>query len=179
MRDLLVTDFIKEANKELAKLVGHNPVKECPVGGCAKLVGDALVKFCDSFYDYLLEVQTWRIGVYVSEYDEYIPFAQINLTYKPDKRRTTGKSDIIESVELVLSRELPDDLDMMDLSQIVAYDESKADFDRLYAEQMELMKQYKANIEHLKKLQSNMRSEAYSNEKGREAEKYWNKVYEL
>lgn len=179
MRDLLVTDFIKEANKELAKLVGHNPSKEYPVGGCASLVGDTLVRFCNSFYDYLLEVQTWRIGVYVSEYDKYIPFAQINLTYKPDKRRTTGKSDIIESVELVLSRELPDDLDMMDLSQIVAYDESKADFDRLYAEQMELMKQYKANIEHLKKLQSNMRSEAYSNEKGREAEKYWNMVYEL
>lgn len=179
MRDITVKEFIEKANEALATLKGRNPSKEYPIGGLARMVGDVLTDFIEDYPEYHLEVQVYRIASYVYDFDKCIEFAEIHNSYKPDKRKRNGIGDIIENVELVLTREFPDDLDLMDLPQIMAYDISKENFDKLQKEQEELMKQYKKNIEYMKQLQHNMQTEAYSNEKKRESDKYWETVHTM
>lgn len=179
MRDITVKEFIGKANEALAVLKGRNPSKEYPIGGLAHMVSEVLADFVEDYPEYNLEVQMYRIASYVYDFDKYIEFAEIHNSYKPDKRKRNGVGDIIENVELVLTRELPDDLDLMDLPQIMAYDISKEYFDKLQKEQEKLMKQYKENIERMKQLQHNMQSEAYSNEKKRESDKYWETVHTM
>ena len=171
-----VKTLIENCNEALKVLVGKTPTKE--VGGISKMVADVLEPVLDNAHS-LLEVDMCRLKMYCSSLDREIEFADVKPTYKADKRRWDGVGSRLESLELVLTRDIPEDLSVIDLSQQLSYDIAKENFDRLYNEELELLRQFKENCEGMAKLRDIMQSEAYSKEKSVEADKAWGILREL
>ena len=169
--DLTMKELMEIIQKALDELKGKNVAKE---GGIAKLVETAIdgIKIEEhSLLRYSISVNHCRLEMYCSGLDKEVGFAEIRQTYRPDKRKYTGYGDILESVTVKLTREIPLDLEVLNVSQFLDYEEAKENFERLERQQKELLEEYKKNYEAMEKLQEVMKTEAYDKETEKESQK--------
>lgn len=171
-----VKTLIENCNKALECLIGKAPTKE--PGGLSQMTKSVLEPVLNDA-SALLEISECRIKVFLSSFDSEIEFANIKPTYKADKRRWDGIGDKLESLQVVLTRDIPEDLYVIDLSQQISYDYAKENFDRLQREQEELKQQYNDNLKSMKELQSIMKYDAYNDSKKKEAEQAMETIFDL
>jgi hypothetical protein len=173
---ILIKDLIDNCNKALEALAGKTPTKE--PGGLSQMTKEILEPVLKDM-DGALKIDSCRIKVYCSPLDKEIEFADIKPTYKADRRTWNGVGEKLECLKVVLTRDIPEDLSVVDLSQQLSYDYAKENFDRLKREQDELREQFAANLKAMEELQDVMRCEAYNDDKSREAEQAKYILYEL
>lgn len=167
--DLTMKELMEIIQKALDGLRGKNVQKE---GGISKLVESAMDNIEGiSLSRYNIEVKECRFKMYCAGMDNEVEFADIRTEYKADKRKWNGIGDVLESVTIKLTREIPLDLEVLNVSQFLDYNVAKENFERLERTQKELLEEYKKNYEAMEKLQKVMRSEAYDTETTRESEK--------
>lgn len=169
--DLTMKELLENIQKELEILKGKNVVKE---GGIAKLVEKIVdgIQIEGTFLArYNISVDRCWFKMYCSGMDKDITFAVIRQTYKEDKRKSNRRSDILESVTIELTKEIPLDMEVLNVSQFLDYKEAKENFDRLVREQKELLEEYKKNYEAMKQLQEVMKTETYNTETKKESER--------
>ena len=168
--DLTMKELLKIIQKELNGLKGKNVVKE---GGIAKLIEDIIngIQIEGTFLSrYNVYIDYCLLKMYCSGMDKDIEFAVIRQTYKEDKRKSNGHSDVLENVTVELTKEIPLDMEVLNVSQFLDYEEAKVNFERLKRQQRELLEEYKSNYEAMEKLRSVMKSEAYNKETIKESE---------
>ena len=166
--DLKMNELIEIIQKKLDGLKGKDVQKE---GGISYLVESAMNDMEEiSLSKYHIEVKECRFKMYCAGMDNDIEFAVIGTKYKADKRIWCGVGHVLESVTINLTREIPLDLEVLNVSQFLDYNVAKENFIRLEREQRELLEEYKSNYEAMERLQSVMKSEAYDNETTKESE---------
>ena len=166
--DLTMKELMDIIQKALDGLKGKNVRKE---GGISKLVESATSSIKEiSLPRYNIEVKQCRFTMYCPGMDSDVVFADVKLVYKPDKRKWNGTSDILESVTIYLSREIPLEIEVLNVSQFLDYNVAKENFKRLEEQQKELLDEYRKNYEAMQKLQEVMKSEAYDPVTAKEAE---------
>jgi hypothetical protein len=166
--DLKMNELIKIIQKKLDELKGKDVQKE---GGISHLVESAMNDMEEiSLSKYHIEVKECRFKMYCAGMDNDIEFAVIGTEYKADKRRWNGVGHVLESVTINLTREIPLDLEVLNVSQFLDYNVAKENFERLERQQRELLEEYKSNYEAMERLQKVMKSEAYDKETTKESE---------
>ena len=169
--DLTMKELLENMQKALDGLKGKNVAKE---GGIAKLVEKVVneIKIEGTFLTrYNISIDHCWFKMYCSGIDKDIAFAVIRQTYKEDKRKSNGHGNVLESVTIELTRKIPLDMEVLNVSQFLDYEEAKSNFERLEREQKELLEEYKSNYKAMEELQKVMETEAYSKETKKESEK--------
>ena len=168
---LTMKELIEIIQNQLDGLKDKNVVKE---GGLEKLVESVINGIKIEGYSltrYGLSINHCRLEMYCSGLDKEIEFAEIRPIYKPDKRKRIGYGDILESITLKLTKEIPLDMTVLDASQFLDYEDAKENFERLEKEQKELLNEYKKNLDVMSKMQGVMQCQAYDLETKKESEK--------
>lgn len=168
--DLTIKDFLEIIQKALDGLKGKNVQKD---GGISKSVESALNNMEIDLFNYNVEVEGCRLKMFCSGTGSDITFADIITTYRPDKRKWNGVGDYLETVSVKLTKDIPMELEVINASQWLDYNNAKENFDRLEREQREMLEEYKKNLEAMKSLQDVMKCQAYDEEtrkKSKEAE---------
>lgn len=166
--DLKMNELIEIIQKKLDELKGKDVQKE---GGISYLVESAMNDMEEiSLSRYNIEVKECRFKMYCAGIDNDIEFAVIGTEYKADKRRRNGVGHVLESVTINLTREIPLDLEVLNMSQFLDYNVAKENFERLERKQRELLEEYKSNYETMERLQNVMKLEVYDKETIKESE---------
>lgn len=169
--DLTMKELMEIIQKALDGLKGKNVVKEGGIGKLVKAAIDEIEIEGYSLIRYNIDVDHCQLKMYCSGLDNEVKFAEIRQTYKADKRKQSGYGDVLESVTVRLTREIPLDMEVLNVSQFLDYEEAKQNFERLERQQKELLEEYKRNLEGMAKMQDIMKYQAYNNETSRESEK--------
>lgn len=167
--DLTMEELLEIIQKSLDTLKGKNVTKE---GGISKLVESAVDNIEDlSVVSYHIEVKECAIKMYCAGIDNEVKFAEVRPSYRADKRKWNGEGDVLESVTVKLTRDIPLDMNVLNVSQLLDYTVAKENFERLEREQTQLLEEYKNNYEAMKKLHEVMQTEAYDKETEKEAQR--------
>lgn len=166
--DLTVKELLEIIQKKLDSLQGKNAVKE---GGISYLVDCEMSKLEEiSLSRYNIEVDQCKFKIYCSAMDNEYEFAHIRQKYRPDKRKWDGFGDFLESVTIELTREIPLDLEVLNVPQFLSFNIAKENFERLERTQKELSEEYKNNLKAMKKLQEVMKYQAYDKDSTKNSE---------
>ena len=175
-KDNTIQECINTLEQELSKLVGHNVYKE---GGISEMVRKTLLNASFDLLNVGIEFDQCYFKSYCPGVDKEIEFAYVKTTYKEDKRKVNGSGNTIEKVSVCLSKEIPEDLKLVDLPQWLDYNEAKATFKRIEAHQQEYLEAYSHNLEIMARMQDIMYSESYDAETTKEAEEARNILTDL
>ena len=166
---ITVKELLEHIQKGLNSLKGKNVKKE---GGISKLV-DAVAESLEEPYlsDYNISVDQCRFKIYCAGLGKDIEFATIRTEYRPDKRKWDGVGETLDNVTVVPEKDIPLDLEVINLPQYLDYNIAKERFERLVVQQKELMDEYQENLGFMRELQDVMKYHAYDKETNTAAEK--------
>lgn len=116
--DFTLGELLDKLEKAASTLKGKNPLKE---KGLGEMI-DRVVEDLDLDLEYYnIVVKDCEIFVDTIDFGE-IEIITFRPEYKPDKRKRLGKGDYLQEVKVVLTREIPLDLELINLTQILSYD---------------------------------------------------------
>ena len=99
-------------------------------------------------------------------YVDTIDFGEIEIVsfypeYKPDKRKMLGKGDYLQEVRAVLKREIPLDMEIVNLTQMLSYDVAKERKERMEKEIAEFEKEIAERKTYLQEMEKIMKRDNY------------------
>ena len=157
--DMTIAELLDQLNCAAETLKGKCPVKTRY--GLAGLVKDAVEDLgIDFYHNYMIDVDHCRVNVDTGEFGA-VEIATFYPYYKEDKRRNTGKGDYLESVKVVLTREIPLDFKCIDLVQKLEYDVAKEHKERLDEEIKELQKEIEDRKKGVERMEEIMKYQKY------------------
>ena len=160
-------ELINTLETELSKLIGHNVYKE---GGITEMARKILLSASFDLLNVGIEFDQCYFRRYCPGVDRDVEFAYVSATYKEDKRKSDGTGSTIDKISVCLTREIPEDLKLIDLPQWLDYNEAKDTFKRIETQQREVLETYNRNLEVMARMQDIMYSESYDAETTKEAE---------
>lgn len=155
--------------KELSVLNGKNIKKESDRESSfflrdemKKILNNNIINIIN-FTNYGISLSTdgYNIFVYSGSIDDDLLLGSIFISWKRDKRTYNGFSSIIERVNFRYEKEIPDDFDIINLSQKLSYDYAEYHYYRLKKEIEELENEIKDRKNGMKKFKEVMDSEKY------------------
>ena len=179
MENITVKELLDIVQKHLDKLKGKNAVKE---GGVSSLVQAAINEIDEiSLEHYNIDVYSCQLRAYCAGLNRDIAFANCMPEYRPDKRKYMGKGDVLDSVTVSLDKRknIPLDLEVVNLAQFLDYTVAKERFDRLNNEQEEMMETYRSNCKNMENLQNIMKTCAYDTKTAAESESAYETLNDL
>lgn len=160
MRDYNFTlgELLDQFNYAASTLKGKNPFKED--GGLKEMVNRAVADLELDLEYYNIVIRDCRVYVDTIDFGE-IEIVNFHPEYKPDKRKMLGKGDYLQEVRAVLKREIPLDMEIVNLTQMLSYDVAKERKERMEKEIAEFEKEIAERKTYLQEMEKIMKRDNY------------------
>jgi len=157
--DFTLGELLDQLNAAAETLKGKNPHKED--GGLKEMVNRAVADLDIDFIFYNIEIK--NCSVYIDTVDfGVVEIATFYPEYKKDKRMTYDTGSYLKNISVSLKRnDIPLDTEVLNLTQILAYDVAKEHKERLEEEIAEYEKEIAERKIELEKMKEIMRKQKY------------------